>query len=175
MNEPDVPVDHDAQARAAGAALALRYRAIHEGAMRGLPICNPLIAVEAAGFRAHDGIAVGIVIAPWFMNLVAAAIPEGAPLPAAAPGEKRRLALPAGEIEVTVGELEGFGRVDACSLFSPMAGFDQESARAAAEAALKALFEPPEPEAAEQPALDRRAFLRGRFARPVAEARAGHA
>lgn len=153
-------------ARAVGEALAARYRAIHLAVMRDLPISNPLLEVEAIGFRVHGGAAVGVLVAPWFMNVAVAALPGHAGLPAMSPGGKRLFPLPAGDIELTTGELEGFGRVDLCSLFSPMHEFDQDGARVAAGAALAALFEPAPTEPAEAPpALDRRAFLRGRIAR----------
>ncbi|MFY9656466.1 MAG: [NiFe]-hydrogenase assembly chaperone HybE [Methylocystis sp.] len=150
-------------AQAIGDALAARYREIESKAMRNAPICNAALQVEAIGFREYDGYAVGIILTPWFINLVAAetqpsgkasGLPLG-PLP---------ISLPAGSIEFTVVELEGFGRLASCSLFSPLFEFpDQETACAVAQEALDAAFDPglhaakPEP----RPPLDRRAFLRG--------------
>jgi [NiFe] hydrogenase assembly HybE family chaperone len=144
-------------AEAVGRRLELLYKGIAEGPMAGLPICNPRLTVAALGFRELGGEAVGIVATPWFLNVVAA--PLGKAVPARA-GETRRLTLPAGALDMIVGELPGFGRLDAASLFSPMHGFaDMEAALGAAEDALGALFAPPPPHA-----LDRRAFLRGRRA-----------
>jgi [NiFe] hydrogenase assembly HybE family chaperone len=156
-------MSHEA-ARQTGEALAAIYRRIAETAMRDVPICNPALAVEPIGFRTFDGRAVGILITPWFMNLAAAGF-EGQPLPCAGPGATVALVFPAGVVEMIAGQLEGFGRLDACSLFSPMFDFDSQSAACAtAEAALAALFDP----ATLSPPLDRRAVLRGRFmeARP---------
>lgn len=52
-------------------------------------------------------------------------------------------ALTAGRVGFVVGRLEGFGRVDSCSLFSPMGDFaDHAAARAVAVAALDQLFDP---------------------------------
>jgi [NiFe] hydrogenase assembly HybE family chaperone len=144
-------------AQAVGARLERLYRALAEGAMAGLPICNPALSVAALGFREAGGEAVGVVVTPWFLNVVAAPLGTAAP---ARPGETRRLALPAGELELIVGELPGFGRLDAASLFSPMFGFaDMDAALAAAEGALEALFAVPPPRA-----IPRRAFLGGRAA-----------
>ena len=150
-------------AQAIGDALVARYREIESKAMRDAPICNAALQVEAIGFREHDGYAVGIILTPWFINLVAAPTPRAATLPLGA----LRISLPAGSIEFNVVELEGFGPLASCSLFSPLSEFpDQETACAVAREALDAVFDPdvhaakPEP----RPPLDRRAFLRG--ARP---------
>jgi [NiFe] hydrogenase assembly HybE family chaperone len=137
-----------------GERLEALYRAVAEGPMAGLPICNPRLAVAAVGFREWGGEAVGVVVTPWFVNVVAASLDEATPAPL---GTTRKRVLPAGAIEMIVGELPGFGRLDAASLFSPCHDFaDMEAALAAAEAALQALFTPPAPRA-----VDRRAFLRG--------------
>jgi [NiFe] hydrogenase assembly HybE family chaperone len=149
-------------AQAIGEALAARYREIESKAMRDAPICNAALQVKAIGFREFDGYAVGIILTPWFINLVAAQKPSNtAP---ALPLGALSLSLPAGSIEFTVTELEGFGRLASCSLFSPLSEFpDQETACAVAQEALDAAFDPglhatkPEP----RPPLDRRAFLRG--------------
>ena len=138
---------------AVAARLETLYRAIAEGPMAGLPICNARLDVAAVGFRELGGECVGIVVTPWFVNLVAA--PTAAD--AARTGETRRLTLPAGAVDLIVGELPGFGRLDAASLLSPCHELaDMEAAFGLAEQALETLFTPPAPRA-----LDRRAFLRG--------------
>ena len=71
----------DDSAADVGRRIAARYRAIAEGPMAGLPVCNPALRVADVGFRAHHGRAVGIVVSPWFMNVVAAALPDAAPAP----------------------------------------------------------------------------------------------
>jgi len=150
-------------AEAIGEALAACYREINATAMRDAPICNAALHVTAIGFRDFHGNAVGVILTPWFLNLVAAEIGPGAS--PALPLGACRLRFPAGSIEFTVTELAGFGRLASCSLFSPLFDFpDQETACATAQAALDALFDPG-PHAVEtgsRPALDRRAFLAGR-------------
>ena len=37
--------------------------------MKGMPIYNPTLAVEAVGFREHEGRQAGVMVTPWFMNL----------------------------------------------------------------------------------------------------------
>ena len=148
-----------------GEAIATRYRHIAATAMAGLPICNAALDVAAEAFRVHAGRAVGIVVTPWFMNFVAADLADAPPSPALRAGSSIKLAAPAGEIELIVGELPGFGRLNSCSLFSPMGEFaDMASAILTARKTMEALFaaRPPRPSAAPG-ALDRRAFLRGRL------------
>jgi rubredoxin len=36
--------------------------------VKGLPIYNPTLAVEAVGFREYDGRQAGVIVAPWFMK-----------------------------------------------------------------------------------------------------------
>jgi [NiFe] hydrogenase assembly HybE family chaperone len=155
-----------------GARLEAIYRDIATGSMQGLAVCNPRLEVQAVGFRRHDGFAVGILVTPWCMNVVQAAVDGGPPLPAARLGDSRAVALPGGTVELIVGELPGFGRLDAASLFSPMAQFDGPDATfETAAAAMAALFAAPQDRAmaAVAPAStlrDRRALLFGRGALP---------
>ena len=156
-------------ARAIGAELERRYRAIAEGPMADLPVINPALAVAAVGFDAVEGRAVGIVTTPWFMNVMVTALP-GYELSPARIGDPVLHSLPSGDYECVVGTLDGFGRIDSVSLFSPMFDFaDQETALAAAEAAITEILTAPEPEPAPTPAapaLDRRALFFGRRAAP---------
>jgi [NiFe] hydrogenase assembly HybE family chaperone len=153
--------------------LQAHFRGVHARSMRDVPICNERLDVACAGFRPCGDWAVGIVATPWFMNIFAA--PLSAPV-AAAPGETRRLTLPVGEVDFLVAEIEGFGRLLSCSLFSPMDEFaDQAAALATAEAALDALLAPPAPALAPAPAperplaqVDRRVFFSSAF--PAREA-----
>jgi [NiFe] hydrogenase assembly HybE family chaperone len=168
----DAAPDWDAEARAAGEALATFYRGA-ERSMRELPVYNPALTVAAIGFRAIEDHAFGVVVTPWFMNLVRVPLNgDGYALPH---GAAVAHALPAGTLEFTVGNLDGFGGIESCSLFSPMFGFpDQQAAETAAVAALAAVLDPqfdaaaataeplaPEPPAQPPAPLDRRRFLRG--------------
>lgn len=164
----------EAAARAIGSALEARYRAVADGPMRDMPLSNPALGVAAVGFTAHAGKAVGIVATPWFMNLVVAALP-GRVLSAARIGDAVAHGLPSGDYECVVGELDGFGRLDSVSLFSPMFEFaDAETVLATAEAAMAEVMKAPEAavpvavaaaSATEAPRLDRRALLFGRRGR----------
>ena len=154
----------DGAAAEIGRRIAARYRAIADGPMAGLPVCNPALVVADVGFRALDGEAVGIVVTPWFMNVVAAHLPDEPPKPAAAPGATVRARLPGGDLPMVVGELPQFGRLDACSLFSPMHDFaDMDAALETARAAIAELFARPAGPTERDTGYDRRTFLRGRF------------
>jgi [NiFe] hydrogenase assembly HybE family chaperone len=150
---------------AVGERLAARYRDIEAKAMRDAPICNGALAVEAIGFREFAGHVIGVVATPWFLNLVAApSVADEAPK---LRGCLLRLSFPAGAVDFTVTEVDGFGRLGVAALISPMFDFpDQDAAHAAAVAALTALFDSKLHsatfEARAKPALDRRAFLTGR-------------
>jgi [NiFe] hydrogenase assembly HybE family chaperone len=162
----------DEAAKAIGVQLVARYAEVRSGPMRDDPICNEALGVDAIGFRAFGSMAIGVVITPWFMNLiVVGGARETAP---PSPGGTLRVALPAGDAAFICGELDGIGPVYSCSLFSPMFGFvDMETARATAQAAMAALFDPTlmkEGAPARSAELDRRAVLRGAI-KPGGEAR----
>lgn len=165
----------DVAARAAGERLTALYRSIGECSMSELPVYNAALGVESIGFHAYEGRALGIVVTPWFMNIVLAPLDEGSD-DAAASGETVRRALPAGSFDFIVGALDGFGRIESCSLFSPMFDFaDPASARATAEAAMATIRDPqfdrtdadndaPTPRAPHP--IDRRSLLRGELTGP---------
>ena len=145
------------------------YRRIGERSMRDLPIYNDALAVEAVGFRIHDDALAGILITPWFMNLVLQ--PLDGSLASCRPGSSISHVFPVGAIDFNVGDSEGIGRIASCSLFSPMFEFTaMAQARATAEAAFVEILLPPV--AQERPAtkvaaaVDRRRFLRGEMAEP---------
>lgn len=149
-----------------GQRLEDRYRHVHATAMADVPICNSALSVAATGFRSHSGRAIGIITTPWFMNLVAVDLPDGPGSDPVPPGSTVRMGLPAGEVEFIAGELETIGRVDSCSLFSPVFEFaDMETALQTAEEAMRAFFDPMalEPPPAPPAPVNRRDLLRGNF------------
>ena len=121
------------------AFMATHWQAV-AARMADLPIYNSALAVHATGFRRAGDWRIGVVVTPWFMNVVA--MPNnGIDLPGI--GSKLSLTLPAGEIE---GVVDGLGRLVSASLYSPMREFDAaEVAIAVAEAVLDQLFTAPEP------------------------------
>ena len=136
------------------------YRVV-DARMRGLPIHNPRLAVEAVGFRAAgDGQIVGVLVTPWFVNLVVL----GRPLPPE--GESVELALPGGTFHALGASPEGVAHL-AVSLLSPVTELaDRAAARAFAEEALRIVFRPESPPpsiapttGAPSPSIGRRGLL----------------
>jgi len=124
------------------ARLEAHFRAVHQNAMADVPICNPALDVACIGFQPWREQIFGIVLTPWFMNVLLAPLPGASPI-LAAPGATQSVALPCGRVDFLVGELDGFGRLLMGSLFSPMQDFvDQEAAVATAQAALASLLDP---------------------------------
>lgn len=114
------------------------YREVGETRMEGVPILNTALDVAAFGFDEFQEYRLGVLLTPWFMNLVllpleAEKYSENAPQV----GEKLMVNLPAGKVEFIVGFEDLIGHSLSCSLFSPMFEFhDQEAAEQTAKAAL---------------------------------------
>jgi len=126
--------------------------------VKGLPVYNPTLAVEAVGFRLHEGRHVGVIVTPWFMNLVV--LPSADDVAAWAEGGEVRLVFPSGSYDFTVSRLNDVGLIGACSLFSTMSEFtDHEAAQVAAKSVADALFEAEQPPA--PPAVSRRQLFGG--------------
>jgi len=148
--------------------LEAAFTRIWKTRMEGLPFLNANLRVEAVGFRPWEGQWLGVVVTPWFVNLVL--VPGEGEWKALAQGGERIVALPAGGFRFVSGHDEEIGEYHACSLFSPAQEFeDHDAARAVAAASLAALFDPANDEkgrAAEAPPpspVSKRDFLRGKF------------
>ena len=130
-------------------ALEQRFEAIWHGQMNDVPIVNPALRVEAVGFRPWSDHWLGIVITPWFMNLLLMPRVQAQWQPIGE-RESRHYAFPAGVFEF-IGSLDPvLGDYQACSLFSPMFEFaDPAGARSTAVAALDALLDRASREAGE--------------------------
>ena len=127
------------------------YGHIAQTRMRDFPLGNPRLSVEAIGFRrwrvgaceaevADGPLWLGVLLTPWFMNLMLLPAEPGA-LPAVPAGGDVVLALPGGDLPFMAGSEDGIGDYRLCSLFSPTQQFaDQDSARATAQEILRQLF-----------------------------------
>lgn len=138
------------------------FRDIERTRMAGLPILNPALAVEAVGFRPWQGHWLGVLITPWFMNLLV--VPGmTAAWHNVAEGESTLWPLPAGALRFYSIIEPAVGEVHAHSLYSPVSRFsDQATARAEAQQRLGQLLSPP-PEEPVDVCEDsgRRAFFAG--------------
>ena len=147
------------------ALLVAAFRVVGATRMQGVPVLHPGLTVEAVDFEfvadadVDTGAALGILLTPWFMNLVWLPLQEQAALPVGQTVVRR---IGATDFEFIGAAEPGFGAYEMCSLFSPMFEFaDQAAARETAQQALVLLRTPPKPKQA-APANGRRAFLFGR-------------
>ena len=155
-------------------ALAEKLRSAYEAVavrMEGLPIVNPRLGIEVLAFREWNGGHAGMVITPWFLNVIFIP-PTGTP--ELAPATRVPREFPAGRLEFVTSHLDGVGPMESCSLFSPMNEFrDMPHALEVARDAAQALFtaapvvavtepaapaKPPDPEPPSRRALFRRAL-----------------
>jgi len=107
--------------------------------MQGLPIVNSALEVEAVGFCAFDEHQTGVLITPWFMNLVLLLGSDiGSSLKQ---GGKSTLRFPSGPVEFTTAQDEVLGSYLTAVLFSSVAEFpDQYTAKIIALEVMQELF-----------------------------------
>jgi [NiFe] hydrogenase assembly HybE family chaperone len=151
--------------------------------MQGVPVQNLALRVQAVGFAPQTDPAggewlLGILVTPWFMNLVyLPLVLPGAGEAVLGVGQKARHQVGSETFEFIGAHEDGLGAFACCSLFSPMFEFeDHAAAIATANEVLKLLRTPaPGPacvrDAKAEVAPSRRSFLFGRGA-PRAEASA---
>jgi len=140
----------------------MTFERILQEQMQGIPLLNNLLRVQTLGFQEYDGRVIGILITPWLMNLIM--------LPGADDdwealelGDKRPHKFPSGTYKFMVNELDGVGKCQTHSLYSPMGEFvNQDHALAAAQGFLDTLMverEPTEEERVDEELLGR--IMRG--------------
>jgi len=126
------------------ALLETAFRDIACQRMAGVPVLHARLHVQAVGFEAAEGVAVGVLVTPWFMNLLRLPLgDDAAMLPVGAKAD-REVGLRRFEF---IGAHEPvLGAFEACPLFSPMFDFaDQAAAVATAQAVLQQLRPEPVP------------------------------
>jgi [NiFe] hydrogenase assembly HybE family chaperone len=120
-------------------ALVERFRDIHEQRMRDLPFINAQIWVEAIGFRTFEDFEIGVLITPWFMNLML--LPDDISSNIEQ-GHKVNVSFPSGEIEFTTALDDELGLYFSAVLFSSVMSIpDQATARDLADEVMKELFQ----------------------------------
>lgn len=133
--------------------------------MRDMPVVNPTLAVRALGFSRVNQDWLGVLITPWFMNLLLLPGPDSEWI-TRLPGSKIERSFPYGSFEFTLANETRLGSYALCSLFSPMFEFqNQDAAVATAETVLGHLLNPiqPAPYTPPRSAISRRDLLRGSF------------
>ena len=136
--------------------LEAAFDAILQTRMHDVPVLNPALSVQALGFFRYQQDWLGVLITPWFMNLLLLPEPDST-WQTQAPGSKFSRTFPYGVFEFTMANEAQLGVYAVCSLFSPMFQFEgQAAAVAAAKAALQGLLTSPATRA-----VSRRDLLRG--------------
>ena len=132
-------IDKDIELRSG--RLVADFVEIWNSKMKDVPIVNTALHVEAVGFRTWNGRLLGVLISPWFMNLILLPGPDEdwSGLVALA---KEDIPFPSGTYEFIHNTREMVGGYKACSLFSPMADFSSQlQAVEVARSVMAALFE----------------------------------
>jgi [NiFe] hydrogenase assembly HybE family chaperone len=115
------------------------FSEVYHSKMRDVPLVNKALQVEAVGFRMWQGQILGVLVSPWFMNLIL--LPDGETWELET-GAKEVIGFPSGEYEFLYNTRPQIGGYKACSLFSPMHEFTrQKDATDVARAVMAALFD----------------------------------
>ncbi|MCE5972358.1 [NiFe]-hydrogenase assembly chaperone HybE [Sinirhodobacter sp. WL0062] len=122
------------------ARLVADFREVWHSKMRDVPLVNKALSVEAVGFVSHEGRPLGVLLSPWFMNLIL--LPrEDEDWSGLLSGAKEIIDFPSGSYEFIHNTREMVGGYKACSLFSPMGDFQtQMQATDVARAVMHELF-----------------------------------
>ncbi len=125
---------------AARQALVSAFREIDQRSGRDIPFYNELLSVEAVGFQGWDGHVIGVLITPWFMNLMV--LPgESDDWAGCSDGDVREWQLPSGKYRFVAGLLDGPGVGFSAALFTTVEVFpDQATARAVAAEIMQQIF-----------------------------------
>lgn len=104
------------------------FTEIEQQRMRDMPMCNPNLKVEAVGFQCWGDYLLGIMITPWFMNLMLLPRSEKMviTMEQQREGSKQTQLFPSGRYEFVNAREEGLGPYQVCSLFSPLLEFDSQ-------------------------------------------------
>jgi [NiFe] hydrogenase assembly HybE family chaperone len=152
-------------------ALEQAFIEIARTRMRDVPVQNPALHVQAIAFEPHADASgealLGVLITPWFMNLVR--LPQTAANVdniALAVGQNAARQIGSQRFDFIGAHEPSLGAFEVCSLFSPMFEFaDHDGAVATAHEVLKRLRTPePKPGNAKETVPSRRGFLFGRGA-----------
>ncbi len=108
--------------QAVAKTLEITFSKIHDLQMRGLPLLNPEIRVQALGFQQYEGRIFGIIITPWMMNVVILPT-ENDDWSQMELGHKQPHEFPAKTLKFMVNDIDGIGPCQTHSLYSPMAEF----------------------------------------------------
>jgi len=137
-------VTHSIQALApeqAASKLEACFNRIWKDSMEGIQILNNDLVVEAVEFQQWDNRVVGMMVTPWFINLIM--LPkEEENWEKEELGAREKFNFPQKECLMTINDTQGFGYCKTFSLYSPVNDFpNPESARIAAAIFLRDLLD----------------------------------
>lgn len=102
------------------------FTQIHEEAMSGLPFINPALCVNTIGFDLYEGDWLGVLVAPWTLNLLLLPGPDRQ-WQGYRVGDKLGIKLSTGDYTFMAGEHEALGQYLTFSLSSPVSQFKSQS------------------------------------------------
>jgi len=115
--------------------------------MRGLPVVNPALGVEAVGFEEFEGHQLGVLVTPWFMNLVL--LPGTDDWNDDSQGDTFTIRFPSGPIDFACSHDPELGTYLSAVLFRSVLDVeDQSTARSLAGEIMSNLMQPPRAERA---------------------------
>ncbi len=117
------------------------FRRIQRERMAGVPLLNPALEVRSVGFTPWQQGFVGVLITPWFMNLMWLPQDDDA-WSALQPGSTRIRQFPSGAYPFILARETDIGSYQMCSLFSPVFEFpDLPTAVATARSVMEHLMD----------------------------------
>ena len=136
--------------------LVQQFETTYTEHMQGLPIVNAALHVEAVGFQEFDGHQLGVLVTPWFMNLVL--LPGTDEWDGGAQGESTTIEFPSGPIEFVSCNDAELGTYLSAILFRSVTDVkDQDTARLLASEIMGNLMRP----AREERTVSRRDLFTG--------------
>jgi len=118
--------------------------------MHGVPVQNPALRVQCVGFEVvragADAVLEGILITPWFMNLVRLPLVSAPDASVVTVGTRQRHVFGTESFDFIAAHEPALGSFEVCSLFSPMFEFATHTAAVeTAQAVLHTLRAAPNP------------------------------
>lgn len=146
--------------------LEAAYRQIADTRMHGVAVLHARVHVQAVDFTAVDATsALGVLVTPWFMNLIRLPLQRASDELAREVGRKTTHTLGALSVEFISAFEPDVGAFESCSLFSPLTMFqDHDAVIATAREVMRSLTHAP-PVAPER--VSRRSMFFGRGSQGV--------
>ena len=136
--------------------LVRQFEATYVDHMQDLPIVNTRLKVDAIGFQQYESHQLGVLITPWFMNLVL--LPGNDEWAENAQGDMSSIEFPSGPIEFITSRDDVLGTYLTAVLFRSVSDVpDQRTARELALKVMQELFVP----ARSERSVSRRELLTG--------------